>query len=179
MKLRFTYIFVMLISLGLLSACEKDAPEVEYTATYPVSGEWYVRYSVETAPGNLEVVKDYTKLMTTNTAANTSSELLVTDQLSADAAGAYKTFKVKATVDVENLAFSASNSNNLATVKKVAKTNKVTILDGKVIKNGVTAASGVTTDSIYFKLQFSDDATGTTYHVAGYRRTGFLEDEHH
>ncbi len=47
-----------------------------------------------------------------------------------------------------------------------------------VISNGSTMSSGGNlTDGIAFDIEFSDDP-GTIYHVEGYRRTGFQEDEH-
>ena len=53
----------------------------------------------------------------------------------------------------------------------------VNIANGKILPGAATSSGGNVTDSIYFQIEFSDDP-GTLYDVAGYRRTGFLEDEH-
>ena len=60
---------------------------------------------------------------------------------------------------------------------------KVLVRNGRIIQDAVTTAAGVVTDSIYFEIWFEDldGATGIvsdTLFVSGYRRTGFLEDEH-
>lgn len=60
---------------------------------------------------------------------------------------------------------------------------KVLVRNGRIIEDAVTTASGVVADSIYFEVWFEDleGATGIAddkLFVSGYRRTGFLEDEH-
>ena len=52
------------------------------------------------------------------------------------------------------------------------------ITNGKIIPGAATSTGGNVTDSIYFQINFSDDPDNLIYDVAGYRRTGFLEDEH-
>ncbi|WP_409187208.1 lipid-binding protein [Antarcticibacterium sp. 1MA-6-2] len=49
--------------------------------------------------------------------------------------------------------------------------------NGKVLLDAATTSGGNITDSIHMNVEFSDDP-GTVYTLAGYRRTGFLEDEH-
>ncbi|WP_353717921.1 lipid-binding protein [Dyadobacter sp. 676] len=53
----------------------------------------------------------------------------------------------------------------------------VSILEGKIIKGAATTPGGNKTDSIYVKFEFKK-VPGEQYEYAGYRRTGFQEDEH-
>lgn len=53
----------------------------------------------------------------------------------------------------------------------------VKVLGGSIEKNTVETASKAVTDAINIELEFGDDE-GTIYRYKGYRRTGFLEDEH-
>lgn len=173
MKFKNLYIITLLLSFGFLSACEKDAPEVEYTATYPVSGEWWVKYEVETSPGVFQDIHgwDYSQLLTFNTAANLPTEIWITDNGHFRAASH---FKVKPTLNMQDLTFSGTDLANAA-----AATNKITITDGKVLTGAGRSSTGVVTDSIHFRIAFGNETVpGRVYRVSGHRRTGFLEDEH-
>ncbi len=173
MRNKFLYLLVVLFSVGALSSCEKDAPEVKYTATYPVSGEWWVTYKVETSPGVFEDIyhTGYTPLLTYNTAANKPDEIWVDDQ------GNFWNYKVKSGLNIGSRSFSVKEALNLALDSEGKPYNiKVNITDGKVIKDGGLSKTKIKTDSIYFKAEFSDEP-GTVYHVSGHRRTGFPEDQ--
>jgi hypothetical protein len=81
--------------------------------------------------------------------------------------------KVVAKVNLAAMTFDASpNLNNMYN-----DTIKVSIIEGKILKNAATTTGGNKSDSIYVKFEFSDDP-GKQYEYAGYRRTGFREDEH-
>lgn len=172
MKFKLLYFVALFFSFGILSSCEKDAPEVEYTATYPVSGEWWVTYKVETSPGVFEDVYHvgYTPLLTYNTAANKPTEIWVDDE------GNFWNYKVKSSLDMNQLSFGVNEAPNKALDGDEPYDITVSIKDGKVFKNGGLSKTKVKTDSIYFKIEFSD-APGDVYHVSGHRRTGFLEDD--
>jgi hypothetical protein len=153
----------LLLSLGFLSSCnEDDEPEVEYMATYPVSGEWVVDYYVETSPGQLELIAPHTQLRAYNTAANVPTEIWLDDQ------GSFWDYKVRSGLNMTDLTFSGAELQN------ESNDSKVTLTEGKVIKNG-TKVNGIQADSISFKVSFDDDETpyGTTYHASGHRSTGF------
>ena len=63
-------------------------------------------------------------------------------------------------------------------IPNMANTGKtIKVLEGKVLPNAGKSKSGGTVDSIYMKLEFSEEA-GTIYEVAGHQRTGFFEDEY-
>jgi hypothetical protein len=184
-----------IFATGLFSSCEMDDPEVEHTAVSEMSGEWFVQWDVQDpATGGWDPVAGYTHIMTSNTSANTSTEMWIGDlfgdprNLASTTVGTFWTFMVRANVNLDGLTFTA-NDKSIATVgaKPATATTpakppvpydiNVKIMDGKIIKDGSTPPSGTTTDSIQFQIEFEDDP-GTIYRASGYKRTGFLEDEH-
>jgi len=163
MKVKSLFIVALLASLGLLSSCEKDEQEMEYVATYPASGTWAVTYNVETSPGQFEAITDPTTVSIYNTAANTPDRIWIDDLVH------FWDYKVNVPVDMTNLSFSGNELAN------ESYESEVTVADGKVITGG-SMVKGTATDSIYFKVSFSDDGTaakpdpyGTIYHVFGHR----------
>lgn len=178
MKLRYIFIFVLLAACGL-TACERDEPEMKATAALPLAGEWWVTYKLETSPGQFEDQGGgYTKILTYNTASNRTDSIWVTD-VTGDGTrdhGNFWTFRVKSGADMANRTFSVTGNKSIATFDYDPYDINITITEGKVIPNGGLSASGVKTDSIYFKMQFEDDPDNT-YIVSGHKRTGFLEDD--
>jgi hypothetical protein len=152
--------------LGIVACETMKEPETEYSSTFPVSGEWWVTYSL-----NGKEVQGFTKLITSNTAANDGKAIWIDD------VGKFWNFKVKCPVNMSNLSFAGDNLVSTAIDKGAAYDIKVDITNGKVIKNGGFSTSGVVTDSIYFEAEFEDDL-GSKYVIAGTRKTGFAEDEH-
>ncbi len=147
--------------------------EVEYSAVWPLAGEWWVVYRFDNGSG---VLDDYygvghTQLLTYNTAAEDNNKLWISD------AGNFWTYTTKANCNVDAATFSGTDVQNTADNGGALYDIKMTITDGKVIKDGGKSASGVVCDSIYFKIEYADDP-GTIYHCSGVRRTGFLEDEY-
>lgn len=115
--------------------------------------------------------------------------------------GTFYSFMVKANADVSSMTFSANDKNltRLVAIPASSSTTtpatptgctsqpaeperdedfNITITDGKILKGGSVPASGTTTDSIVFFLKLGNDPANRTYRVSGYRRTGFVEDEH-
>ncbi len=159
MKMKL-YIFLAFLSVGIVSCDLGDDPAIGGTATQAVAGEWFVYYSVDG-----EQISDYSLVTTSNTAANVANELLITDDAN------FYDFKVKTPLNLEAKTFGGSGLQNLA------YDITVNLLNGKILSDAATTTGGNTTDSIYFEMEFSDDP-GTIYTGSGYRRTGFLEDEH-
>jgi len=153
--------YIMLLGVMVITSCKKEA-EIGGTAVKDMSGEWFLRYSDDGG----ETWSDYTHFSTYNTASNSTSEMWLDD---------LETFwqmKGKVSVDFTNKTFSGTDIENQY------YDSQFTIMDGKVLKGAATApASGAKTDSLYFKATFSDDP-GAEYILAGYKKTGFLEDEH-
>lgn len=173
MKIKLLYILTLLISGGFLTSCEKEYPEVQYTSTFPVNGEWWVKYEVETTPGVFEDIYHvgYTPLLTFNTSANRGDSIWVSDQ------GNFWNYKVKSALNLTERTFSVANKKSAAMDGGEPYDITVTISNGKVLPGQGRSTSGLQTDSIHFEIEFEDDP-GTIYRASGHRRTGFLEDEH-
>ena len=173
MKFKNIFMVGCLFAAGFLTSCERDEPEMKKTEALPLAGEWWVKYEVETSPGVFEDIYHfgYSAILTSNTAANTKNEIWVSDE------GHFWNYKVKANADADNRTFSITDAISIAKNSNGTPYDiKVNITDGKVIKDGGRSATGVTTDSIMFNIEFEDDP-GTIYRASGHKRTGFLEDE--
>jgi Lipid-binding putative hydrolase len=152
----------MLLLLALLSCDIGSEPAVGGTKVAAMAGEWWINVLVD----GTDIGAGFNLITTSNTAANTDSDLLLDD-------GGLWPAKIMAKVDLAALTFKpAVNLDNLS-----SSTIKVSIIEGKILKGAATTPGLNRTDSIYVKFEFSDDP-GTQYEYAGYRRTGFQEDEH-
>lgn len=160
-KLRYS--ILLLLAVALVSCDMGDVPEVGGTKLKAMAGEWFVE--IQDADGN-DIGGGYYLITTSNTAANNDTDLLLDDHETWPA-------KVVTKVDLSSLSFkSASNLTNLYDSEI-----SVSVVEGKILKNAATTTGGNKTDSIYVKFEFGDDP-GVNYIYSGYRRTGFLEDEH-
>ena len=146
----------------LFSACTKD-PEPGGTNTQEMAGEWFIEYYDEA--GN--ALTDHSTILTYNTADPASNQVWVDDP-------DIWPFKAKFDVDPQALTFKAMNA-----ATDVANSSGLTIkvIEGKVLPKAGKSKSGNNVDSIYLKVEFSDDP-GTIYQIKGHQRTGFFEDEY-
>lgn len=158
-KLRFQ-IFIILLITGFVSCETMDDFEVEYSPTWPVSGEWWVTWEFDDGSGDVD---DYygvghVRLLTYGDAANNGDSLWVWDY------GEFWDFKVKTGVNVSSKSFSVTAGHD------VVWDIGVNVLNGLVIER----EDG---DSIYAEIAFEDDATPyeTTFIVSGRRVKGFLD----
>jgi Lipid-binding putative hydrolase len=158
------YSILLIIGIFALQSCDKvTLPDVTGTKVQKMCGEWYIE--VKDNSGAL-AAPGYHLIRTSNTAANTDNELLMDDL------GLWP-FKVKCPVTIGNQTF-----NPAVKLANFARdTIKVSIKSGVIINGAATSSGGNKTDSISVKFEFTDDP-GTEYNYSGYRRTGFLEDEH-
>jgi len=160
MKFLNKAVLVSLTIVLIASSCSKK-PDVEYTNTYKMSGEWFIRFYTGGA-----AVSNYHKIISYNTSDPNSGQIWVDDL-------DFQPFKAKFDVDYPTLSFKPiSGIANLANTGKTIK-----VLEGKVLPGAGRSKTGVTVDSIFMKLEFSEEA-GTIYDVAGHQRTGFQEDEY-
>ena len=174
MKKILLYTAVLVAGVLFMTSCQKD--EIGGTATQTMAGDWYVTAVAIDADGNV-VYNDndlfglgHFHLDTYNTASNSKSEMWINDN-----GNFYYPFKLKISSDINALTFSATD------VQNQAKSDSVTITDGKIMYGAATTPSGMPADSIVFKLSFSDDGLPAAYgykeyRVAGYRYTGFVKD---
>lgn len=175
LKQNITRILVaVLVATSFASCDEVGDTDPGGTAVEAMAGDWYVQTLVDG-----EVVVDYVLLSTYNTAANDGKQMWMEDY------GKIWDFKFKAPVNIGALTFSGDNLpssvvHDLTSTPNVIETYdmNVTVTEGKVTKNGATTTGGHTVDGISFKAKFSDDPDGITYEIKGYKRTGFIEDEH-
>lgn len=157
-----------IILIGISSCTEK--PEVGGTSAEKMANEWWVEL-------NLGTTKDvygigHFKIATYNTADN-NNQMWVDDLKHGWGE------KVKVTADYSALTFSANKANNAyyETARPTAFPLTVNITEGKVIPNVAKSKTGNITDSIYMKIEFSDDP-GTIHTMEGHARTRFSEDEY-
>lgn len=154
-------IFLFMIAIATLGSCQKDY-EVEYTETYEMAREWYVK------PYDGVVTVDiYRKVVTFNSAENSSSLLWI----DATKMPLPNPFKVKAGIDYSAKTFKAGDFTDV-----LAGGNDITIIEGKVLLDKGKSKTGVTTDSLYIKFKYVGDPK--EYVIGGHARTGFLEDEY-
>ncbi|HEY4650364.1 MAG TPA: lipid-binding protein, partial [Pontibacter sp.] len=137
MKLKYILLPVMFLSVGVLTSCDDDEDdEIEYTATYPLSGDWTVSYSIETAPGQFEPLVENGELLIYNTSENVATQIWVDDHEN------FWNFKVKANADISTRTFSAQNAVSVAMTEDeegnpIPYDIEVNITDGKVFENAV------------------------------------------
>jgi hypothetical protein len=152
--------FTGVIIIFVLTSCSKT-PEVENTATVKMAGEWFTRYYESGA-----AITTMHKILSYNTADPSANQVWVEDPN-------VWPFKAKFDVDYANFSFKAmAGATNLDIAGE-----KVKVFEGKVIPGGGKSKSGNVVDSIYLKVEFTDDP-GTTYEIRGHQRTGFFEDEY-
>jgi hypothetical protein len=163
------YIFIFVAALTVLfQSCEKYEPGG--TAVKDMAGDWWVTYEAETSPGVWEDVMGGHYILTTyNTAANKSTEMWVNDH------GEFWNFKSVVSVDYGAKTFLTNDSVSTNSAKY--PTEKVLFKGGKVLKNAAKTPSGTAADSIVFFVEFNDDPDAIVYKVAGFRKTGFYEDD--
>jgi hypothetical protein len=165
MKISKYYIAFLALLVGItFYSCQKyDDPDVKYTSTYPLSGEWWV--TLRDTSG--EVLADYVKLLTYNLSSDKGDSIWVDDQDN------IWSFKVKAACNVKEKTFAVDSITSVVQDYPI----KVAISNGKVILKGGKTKGGNVSDSIYLEIGFEDDP-GNTYIISGVRRTGFTADDY-
>lgn len=185
MNMKKYILSIIVLSVFIFSSCEFlddldkiPDPEVEYSSTYPVSGEYYAEFAYE-AYGDL-FEAGFVNINIYNTAADDGQEVWIYDN------GNYWDFKVKAKVNMDDLTFGSTD-----TLIDEQYGIKVVVRNGKIMQESSLQPSGVMSDSIYFEVWLEDigpyinGAVGSNiiadddYLIcSGFRRTGYLEDEH-
>ncbi|WP_240409047.1 lipid-binding protein [Flavobacterium psychrotrophum] len=163
---KFKYILLPVVAILFVISCDEDG-YADYDAdgkpSLTMNGEWFINISDET--GTVQVANALHRTYDDN-----NGGLWISDRFDATQFyGWYLESVVQ--YDLQNLTFSGSNLTNFA------DDSKVTITEGKIIKNGAHTESGVVVDSIYFKGVFDYDPE-TVLIFSGRKRTGFEEDEH-
>lgn len=156
--------------MTVLASCENngyDDYEVAKTPSAEMNGEWVVEIS-DADTG--DVYADHVSTATYDT--NASDNKMFINDFKSSGLNAIYSIKSAVDVNVTNLTFSVTAASNL----NVAGSTTVTVSEGKIFKKAAHTPAGNLTDSIYYKVQYSSDPN-TTLIYAGYKRTGFIEDE--
>ena len=161
----FSILIIAIIGLGFV-ACNEDfntmpEPEIKYTSTYPMNGEYWVTYQYK-ADGS-DFVSGIAKMTLSNTAANTADSILIYDH---DLG-----FKIKSAVNMDNLTFESQSANDYESDEVITVTN------GKLFEDAGKTPENHVTDSIYMELEFSS-AAGDIIICSGLKETGFNDDNH-
>jgi hypothetical protein len=177
MKKILLYTIILVAGLLLLS-CEKE--EAGGTATQALAGEWYV--TVVAVDANGEVVYEDADLFdighfhldTYNTSSNSTTEMWIDDNAN------FWEFKTKINVDLGAKTFQIADALNDRYA--VPEDCLITITNGKILYGAATTPSKMPADSIVFNVSFSDDPYPAilgyaNYRIAGYRYTGFTNDD--
>lgn len=160
-KLGYLAIFITGV---FLSGCDLGSePTIEGTKLQAMCGEWWVKILQD---GD-DIGGGYYLITTSNTAANNETDLILDD---------HETWPAKVITKVNLGAMTFDAAPNLPNMYDQAV--GVSILEGKIIKGAATTTGGNKTDSIYVKFEFVDDGEKSVIDYAGYRRTGFREDDH-
>jgi hypothetical protein len=159
---KYTKYSIIFLLFGLMSCDLGNEPDIEGTKLQAMAGEWWINVLQD----GEDIGAGFNLLTTSNTAANNETDLIFDDHELWPA-------KIVAKVSLSGLSFTAAPGLTNAYDPDI----KVSVVEGKILKGAATTPGGNKTDSIYVKLEFSD-APGEQYEYAGYRRTGFLEDEH-
>ncbi|MDT0643760.1 lipid-binding protein [Zunongwangia sp. F363] len=163
------FLLLLFIGIALVSCDAGGDPDPGETEVVELAGDWYVQLLID---GEDVHNLGYNLISTYNTAEDNGEEMWVDDH-------ELWPMKVSTPVNVQELTFSGSSLNNLYSYEDDGEviSPEVDITNGKVLIGAATTTGGNITDSIHMNLQFADNP-GTIYTLAGYRRTGFLEDEH-
>lgn len=161
--------YSLILLVFAMASCDLGSePALEGTKLQAMAGEWWVQLY---AAGEDQGI-GYHLVTTANTAENNETDLIVDDHGLLEPYD-YPPIKVISKVSLPGMTFNASTDlPNLNT-----GASAVSILEGKIIKGVATTPGGNKTDSIYVKFEFKE-VPGEQYEYAGYRRTGFREDEH-
>ena len=166
MKNIFKFFALSLFVLGVTS-CAKE--EIGGTAVQDMAGEWYVEVDYVDEDGNVlyEYGPGFT-LYTYNTNANLATEMYLEDD-------SFYYFRFIVPVNYANMTFSGTDLED-----DYYGNYPMSILNGKIVKDGAVSPAGYTADSISFILDdtYYDEEDGqyyTDYYLYhGYRRTGLM-----
>ena len=164
MKNIFKYLSMILL-IAICTSCETEEGYADYPSenspVVDLAGEWYVQTFVDGT-----IVTDYSLLTTSNTSSDDGSEIQIFDHKN------IWWFKVKSPIN--GLTFSGSDLASDVDGYEIT----VNINNGIIKKDGAKASNTNTiVDLISFDIEFSDEP-GVIYHIEGFKRSGFLEDEH-
>lgn len=154
------------------TSCDNET-EPGGTSVEKMAGEWVVSWETQNAAGEWEdALGAKTVVSTYNTASNVATEMWFADNATGQANILMSPVKVQ--VDYAARTFETSGEVTLEGTGFMDGPATLSITEGKVLENAATTPRGMKADSIVCFINVQGD---TTYKVAGFRRTGFTEDE--
>lgn len=159
-------LLTVLLAIVTLSSCETYGDyDTEYTAIYPLCGEWVV--SVTDASG--KVLKEGVTCSTYNTVDNATDKIWVKMGAAANQWGV----RGKINCSVATTSFDGNDiANLLDAADGVNSTSTFSVTGGKVSVNGYTTQANTKVDAIEFALTNSK-YPGETLTIKGFRKTGW------
>lgn len=150
---------------------------VEYSDTYPISGEYYVR---DFDINNDTIVEDWYKLYIYNKANNPTGDSIWIDNFSGHPSTGAETYdyryKIKTKADLQNLSFNCIKAGNVTglNTNPIDSAISVTITNSKIFDMS-TDITDATPDSIYFEFIYYDESGNVIakFKTAGHRKTGW------
>ena len=156
-------LLVILFALATLSSCETYGDyEIEYTAIYPLCGEWVVNVTGEDGA----VLAEGLTCSTYNTTDDATDKMWVKLGAAANDWGV----RGKVNCDVASKSFDGNGIPNLLHAADGVNSTVTFNITGKVVLDGYTPQANTKADAIEFTLTQS---TGKTVTVKGFRKTGW------
>lgn len=155
------------------TSCDNET-EPGGTSVEKMAGEWVVTWEAQNASGEWEDALGGKVIVSTyNTAANINTEMWFADNATGQAQ--ILNTPVKIQTNYESRTFETAGEVTLEGTKLTEDgTATLSITEGKVLEGKATTPRGMAADSIVCFINVQGD---TTYKIAGFRRTGFTEDE--
>lgn len=147
--------YIVLAVLAIITFSCEQTYDKEYSANYPLIGDWSVMVFDGAHKTGPYEIKSY------NTSSSKDSiwfDDYGTGVAAASEYGNFWTMKYKVAIDLATKTFNTANSINAIPDYDIA----IKVSEGKIVGN----------DSIYFKIEFGDDP-GTVYEISGHRANKF------
>lgn len=174
-KIIFIIIAVQLIFIQACDMYPDWEDYVEYSETFPISGEYYVQdYNYDTDSIESD---DYYKIYIYNKAYNPTGDSIWIDNRSFHGSSSYQyKYKIKTRANLDNLSFDCERAGNVTgtNVNPLDSVISVTIMNSKVYEMSGDI-SDATPDSIYFEFIYYDKFGNELNRLktAGHRKTGW------
>ena len=159
-----TAILVLFVATNLTSCDQVGDTDAGGTSVEQMSGDWWI-IALEPDGSTPAFGGDYEQFTTSNT-ADDNGDMWIDDH------GHWMEIKTKVTTNLNAMTFAGETE-----AEELYGPAKVTVTNGKIIRDAVTVASKDVVDSIYFEAEF-DWEPGTVYKFAGHKRVDHAENDH-